>query len=276
LSNLIRSLLSSTTSMPLKPEESRSFDRIADLYEQSRFVPPEILRQAAQLVKQDSPTAFSSYFLDIGTGTGRFARHLAAEGASVVGIDISSAMLKIAGSANSSLSLLKADARKMPFHSEAFSGGMVVHLLHLISDWKQVVREIRRVLLPSAPLYFASESGRHFPCRDLYFQIASQKGHTRPNIGAQTVREILDYFEETGASVRQIDNGGLTWEAKIEVEELVNMLERNPFSHLWHISEAEHREIIQELRKCIRQRYTALDRTESAPASLGLWRITWE
>jgi ubiquinone/menaquinone biosynthesis C-methylase UbiE len=262
--------------MPLKPDEYLSFDRVADLYEQSRFIPTEILRQAAQLIKQDWPATFSCHFLDIGTGTGRFARHLAAEGASVVGVDISSSMLKLAGNSCQPCSLLRADAREMPFRTGAFSGGIVVHLLHLVADWNQVVREIRRVLMSASPLYFASESGRHFPCRDLYFQIASQKGHTRPNIGAQTVREILDHFEETGAAIRQIDKGVLTWEAKIEVEELVNMLERNPFSHLWHISETEHQEIMLELRECIRQRYTALDRTETAPASLGLWRITWE
>ncbi len=63
------------------------FDRAAGFYEATRHIPPECLMEAARLIRAGTRLRRSDPFLDAGTGTGRFARHLAGLGVGVVGVD---------------------------------------------------------------------------------------------------------------------------------------------------------------------------------------------
>lgn len=82
--------------------------------------------------------------LDIGTGTGRFAEYLNDAGFNVVGIDLSLSMMAKAREKNLR-NLVQADAHRLPFRDGTFDGAIMIHVLHLVRDWVQVVHEVGRV-----------------------------------------------------------------------------------------------------------------------------------
>lgn len=228
---------------------------MAGCYEATRYIPPAILEHAARLIVIDAGLASGSALLDVGVGTGRFARYLHEVDICVIGVDISAEMLAIASTMSNPAILVRADVRALPFQSSSFDAALMVHILHLIGDWKHVVREIRRVLRPGAPLHVGSESGKRFVSRSLYFQVAAEWQLTRPNLGAESLEAILAHLAATGAEVARIDAGQLAWTARMGVGEMLESLKENPFSILWHIE--------------------SFDFVEEASAALMVWRVVW-
>ncbi len=86
--------------------------------------------------------------LDLGCGKGRFAVHLADQGAEVLGVDLSSAMLGCA----SGIDRAKASAKRLPFADRVFDAVIAVEVLEHVGDVRPVLREARRVLRPGGRL----------------------------------------------------------------------------------------------------------------------------
>jgi 2-polyprenyl-6-hydroxyphenyl methylase/3-demethylubiquinone-9 3-methyltransferase len=86
--------------------------------------------------------------LDLGCGKGRFAARLKEEGAEVVGLDLSAAML--AGAAG--LDRVRASARRLPFAAGAFDAVVAVEVFEHLHGAGEVLDEVRRVLRPSGRL----------------------------------------------------------------------------------------------------------------------------
>src|SRR3989442_7851046 len=85
-----------------------------------------------------------STVLDVGVGTGRFAGPLIGRGFRVVGADISLPMM-LKARQKGLKDLVRGDARKLPFHNRTFDSALVVHLLHLVNDWVNIVHDVGRV-----------------------------------------------------------------------------------------------------------------------------------
>jgi SAM-dependent methyltransferase len=119
-----------------------SFDRAADLYDATRGLPPPLMEAAvdalADALRGEGP------ILEVGVGTGRFAAPLERRGVRVVGLDISQKMIAKARE-KGARDLILGSATSMPFRDRAFRATLAVHVLHLIADWKDALREIARV-----------------------------------------------------------------------------------------------------------------------------------
>jgi len=90
-------------------------------------------------------------WLDLSCGPGLFTRAVAAAapGATVVGLDISRAMLEQATArvkGYNNVTLVRADAHQLPFVDGAFEGINNAGALHAYDDAEQVFREVWRVL----------------------------------------------------------------------------------------------------------------------------------
>ena len=103
-------------------------------------------------------------WLDLSCGPGLFARAMAASvpAETVVGVDISAAMLEVAarrakGYAN--IALVRADAHQMPLCDGCFGGVNNSGALHAYDDPEQVLREVLRVLRPGG-VYVGSTFSR--------------------------------------------------------------------------------------------------------------------
>src|SRR3989442_223102 len=81
--------------------------------------------------------------LDVGAGTGRFAK-LLCETNPVVAVDSETAMLRVAR-AKGSFECVRGDGRRLPFRADTFDLAMIVMVLHHLGDYAAALREIARV-----------------------------------------------------------------------------------------------------------------------------------
>jgi ubiquinone/menaquinone biosynthesis C-methylase UbiE len=93
--------------------------------------------------------------LDLGCGSGIFARRLVAKGARVVGIDNSQTMIKLAISRLPKVKFITGDARKLPFQSGAFDITVSNLFIHYTKDLLPLFREINRVLEDDGEFVFS-------------------------------------------------------------------------------------------------------------------------
>jgi SAM-dependent methyltransferase len=88
--------------------------------------------------------------LDVGCGTGHWARALAERGARVVGIDVSAPMLAAAQAKRiPGAAFAQASALRLPFADATFDLVVCVTALEFVPDRKAAVAEMLRVLRPS-------------------------------------------------------------------------------------------------------------------------------
>jgi ubiquinone/menaquinone biosynthesis C-methylase UbiE len=125
---------------------SRSFDRAASYYDQTRPLPESSANQGIQAILDI--TGPNARTLEVGTGTGRIGIPLLERGLDLVGCDLSSKMLGRLREKSPTARVIQADATLLPFPTAHFQFALTVHVLHLIPSWPNVLREIRRVLVP--------------------------------------------------------------------------------------------------------------------------------
>ncbi len=82
--------------------------------------------------------------LDVGIGTGRFAKPISGLGFDVTGVDVSRKMLQKAREKGLH-GVLLGDAYSLPFRAKSFDSAIIIHVLHVVVDCMRVVREIGRV-----------------------------------------------------------------------------------------------------------------------------------
>ena len=115
------------------------FDGISEIYDATRQA-----ATAAELGALSSELKECHTILDVGIGTGRFAKPLSECGFDIVGIDLSRKMISKAKQ-KGIRGLILADACNMPFKDGTFDASIIIHVFHLLPDWLSVLREIGRV-----------------------------------------------------------------------------------------------------------------------------------
>ena len=118
-----------------------SFDRVAAIYDETRGLAPRAMSRVLAVLVDE---LHGKRVLEVGVGTGRYAVPLQKSGIRVVGVDISRKMVEF-GLAKGLRDVVFADAARLPFASGSFDVGTTNHVLHLIPDWRDVLKEIARV-----------------------------------------------------------------------------------------------------------------------------------
>lgn len=137
----------------MKGEEWYQADSIAANYESKRFSRGGRLidqREKAAVLEALGPVE-GRRVLDIATGTGRFSVLLAEQGADVVAVDISRAMIDRAEDKRrradpaGTVAFLRGDASTLPFADDSFDAVIAMRFFHLVDDAPRFLRELRRV-----------------------------------------------------------------------------------------------------------------------------------
>jgi len=127
----------------MKP--SRSFDRAANFYDQTRPLFEPIATHGIQAILDlAGPQA---RVLDVGTGTGRISIPLLERGLDLIGCVLSSKMLSRLKEKHPTVRISQADATRLPFPTGHFDMVLTVHVLHLIPAWREALHEFKRVLV---------------------------------------------------------------------------------------------------------------------------------
>ncbi|MGQ9547843.1 MAG: class I SAM-dependent methyltransferase [Roseiflexus sp.] len=82
--------------------------------------------------------------LEIGVGTGHFARWLASEGYRITGVDLSAPMIAEA-SRRGGIALMRADAEALPFADDSFDGVLLITTLEFLPHPDRALQEAARV-----------------------------------------------------------------------------------------------------------------------------------
>lgn len=103
----------------------------------------------------------SGMVLDAGCGAGRMTRYLADRGAAVVGVDISSGMVEMAGRDHGDLSFTVGSLTDLPYADCCF-GGVMLWYSTIHTPWADqlaIFSEVRRVLRPGGFVLVGFQSG---------------------------------------------------------------------------------------------------------------------
>lgn len=249
-----------------------SFDRVSDIYDATRALPPSVSEQVTDSILNLVSATPDTTFLEAGIGTGRIALPIVRRGYSYTGVDISEKMLdelrrKLQGVTHQ-LTLLKADATTLPFGDDSFDVALTVHLLHLIPAWRQALAEIRRVLKPEG-IYLYSHGQMNFAGIDesdanlgwsefeqRWEAILADYGHQKTRYGA-TGEEVLEALSAQGATWEIVV--AAQWRAELTAGELLNRYENKVYSHMWEIPDEIFSRAIQDLREWSQRHYGSLD-----------------
>lgn len=266
---------------------SVSFDRVSDIYDATRGLPPEVSAQVTEYILNLVSATPETKFLEVGIGTGRIALPIVQRGFDYTGADISDNMLnelrrKLEG-ANHRLTLLNADATNLPFEDDSFDVVLTVHVLHLIPNWKQALAEIRRVLKPNG-LYLYSHGRINLQPDDtdlsnLRSQLDQQWQTILTNYGYElkpygaNAEEVLAELAEQGATVEFAV--AAQWQSNLTLQDWLNRYEKKQYSASWQVPDEIFSRSIPDLRQWAEQEYGSLDTPLSRDARFKLAVVRW-
>lgn len=214
-----------------------SFDRVADVYDRSRARPHEVGREVGSRLEdllRDGRT------LDIGMGTGRVVSDLLRRTQlELIGIDVSARMLRHAVGRGAERVLL-ADGRALPFRDSVFDRAMTTHLLHLVAEWPQLLREVVRVTRQQYLSVLEYETSRPDPPQE-YLDEAKKAGEEfdSPGLSERSLAERLppDHLVRTPPM-----------DYRRDADSILAELEIRSFRGQWRASESTHDRIMADLR----------------------------
>jgi ubiquinone/menaquinone biosynthesis C-methylase UbiE len=219
------------------PNTSISFDRIAEDYDRTRRIPPEVMEETIAALSEALGTR--ERVLEIGVGTGRIALPLIRRGYRVVGVDVGPKMLGRAVAKGLEDGVL-GDAMDLPFRDRGFQGAVAVHVLDLLPDWRRAVAEAARVT-EDVFVTAAKKTVASPPILARYRELLGPAGDGRES--------SLKPLEDLVTEVRPIRDVFLPeYEVVIRVRKLLEGLDGRLVSFQWEIPEEVHRGIMESLR----------------------------
>ncbi len=137
----------------MKGQEWYQADDVAEEYDDKRFSKGGQLidRREKEAVLEAIMPVEDRNILEIACGTGRFTVMLADQGADVVGLDISAAMLQQGrtkaqhADLEGTLEFLRGDAGRLPFPDDHFDTVIAMRFFHLADDPEAFLQEMHRV-----------------------------------------------------------------------------------------------------------------------------------
>ncbi len=127
----------------------------AQTYDTTRAASPSVLGPLLQAL---GPSRTGT-LLDVGGGTGNYARALAGHGWSPIVVDHSSDML--AAAAAKGLDVCRADASSLPVPDASVDAVALISMLHHVPDWDDALAEARRVVRPGGTVTLMAFATEH-------------------------------------------------------------------------------------------------------------------
>jgi ubiquinone/menaquinone biosynthesis C-methylase UbiE len=136
------------------------------------------------------------------------------------------------------LALAQADATALPFATATFDVALVVHVFHLLPDWRGALTELLRVLRPGGYFLYGSEradgTGERDPFSERWRTILAQHGHTLRN-HRSTDDDIVTALQEHGMATS--NETIATWTRTATVQQQLERHASRDYSSSWSIPE---------------------------------------
>jgi len=166
-------------------EVRKTYDSIARRYHEKRTKEKLIYNEYNEMPATLSllSNVKKKRILDLGCGSGIYAKILRRRGATVSGIDISSKMVELARQNVKNVDFKVGTVYKLPYKSRTFDIVLASLVVHYFSNLDKAFREIRRVLKKDGVFIFSTDN----PVINVAHRI---KGKPRK------YRVFVDYFKE--------------------------------------------------------------------------------
>lgn len=247
---------------------SVSFDRAAEFYDRTRVTGDDAVRASVDLLVAE----LAGPILEIGAGTGALAVPLAARGATVVGVDLSAAMLAKLRAKTEVVPVVQADATRLPFVRSAFGGVYARWVLHLIGDWRTAVAELCRVVRPGGTILI-EPGGYAGEWRIVWRRFVEELGDAALPVGLNMASDGLDQldrsFAAAGATFRALPPLPLRLESSLDL--FFDEASRRVPSWTWRVSDETLTRAVPVVRAWAAARYGDLTVPFEPDAELG-WR----
>ena len=275
------------------------FDRATSFYDATRGLPPGVAEQVRDQIALSTGAGRNTRFLEIGVGTGRIALPFVQIGADYTGADLSLPMVevlrkKIAAIPEGAgrLKLALADAMALPFADASFDVVIMIHVLHLVSDWRQTLRECRRVLRDGGWLVLSSNESTDQKQRDAaanrvldgpllvrrkWNEIMNDLGQDRSRQqGGQwlTNEEVRNALAQMDAIVRHVTLAEYQ-HRPITAREMASLHRDRIFSSDWHHSDDVHAVASRRLAQWLEQEHPAPDVPYQARVHFSVLLAHW-
>jgi SAM-dependent methyltransferase len=135
-----------------------SFDRVADVYDETRGGE----RRGDHFADDLAPWIAGATVLELGVGTGVIAKGLQRHGVDVVGVDLSSAMMRSAV-ARIGPRVALADVDRLPLADESVDTALAVWVLQLVPDPLATLAEAARVVRPGGHVIAVLSNAEYDP-----------------------------------------------------------------------------------------------------------------
>ena len=239
---------------------SRSFDRAANIYDETRLLLEPIAKHGIQAILDIIGS--KARVLDVGTGTGRISVPLLERGIDLIGCDLSAKMLRRLQEKLPSARIAQADASLLPFPTTHFDFVMTVHVLHLIPSWREALREFRRVLRPDGT-YFNVKTWEAVglsirgEIREFWRSWLKAHGVNAYLTGVQSNAESLPELQSLGAHLTQVEV--IRYPLMFTLREELERFESRVYSDAWDVPNAIFEASLKELHTWVDHEYGDLD-----------------
>jgi ubiquinone/menaquinone biosynthesis C-methylase UbiE len=210
------------------------FDSAAEIYDRTRGLPEPVMKQVVKRMSHELNGC--QLILDVGVGTGRFAKPLQENGFNVVGVDFSGKMLNKAVEKGMK-DPLRCDVCSLPLTDKSFEASLCIHVLHLISDWRVALKEICRV---TRKIMLSTIHMHKDPIRQAYNTLLSNLGYERIRVGKDEW-ELQDFVKPRKSVF------AASYSNRAD-EHLENLAQR-AFTSQWQIPEDTNRKVVAELKE---------------------------
>jgi SAM-dependent methyltransferase len=255
--------------------ELKSFDRVADVYDETRAMPPIVEAAVADAIVQAlRDVAASPWLLEVGIGTGRIACPVAARGVRVTGVDIAPKMLAVLLGKRGDIDVMLAEAARPPFRAGVFDGALFVHVLHLVPDAAETVAAIVPLVRAGGVLMMGGDewSSGHRDTSDHIIEeavrevagveLSGGKSHDAARLGFERVAA------ERGLGLER--RSVATWTDRFRPRRMIERLAARDFSSSWRIPEPAMPDVLRRVEAGFIAEFGDLDAELGFERSFGL------
>ena len=197
--------------------EHRTWDRCSKKYLDG-FA--ELTKETIPLLVEGAEIDRDDQVLDLGSGPGHVANHLAQQGARVTGIDFVASMIDLSKEKYPELDFRMANGEQLPFEDESFDAVVSNFVVHHLARPEMVFREVSRVLKPNCRIAFTvfadpeaqSTIGAFFKAFEQYS--ALEELPHGPLFGVTDLSLYTAMLESAGLGDSKFDFHDIEWRAE--------------------------------------------------------------
>ena len=247
-------------------ENTTDYTLVAPYYDKTRNIHPEILKECFRRIFRQTDFPERASILDAGCGTGQLSAPLIKSGHSVVGVDVSEAMLEVARRKLASGDKARfevGDVRSLRFQDGTFDAIVASKLFQHVGNWESAVDEIIRVTKDGGLFIYINETGAFSNAVRKQFQaLCKERGFTNLYVGINDRSLLGVYLQSQKAEPITIETQGLNWSKEVVYRDALEHLRLKLHSEFWALPDGVYDEILEEVGEWILKQPRGEDRVE--------------